>query len=240
MPAAIAVANSTLFVVSPMQVFFSDQIPDAYKNGWITFCGLPFCVTEDVLIPRPETEMLVDEIKDFLKKNPITSPSIIDVGTGSGCIAISLAKHFPTAKIMATDLSKKALAVASKNAKKHEVTNVRFRINNLLENLGSRSFDIIVSNLPYIPSSRIPTLDSSVKDFEPHLALDGGSDGFDLYRRLFSQIKKLLSLPKLITCEIDDTQGKVAKSEAEKFFPNGNISIKKDLSNLDRLLVVLN
>lgn len=222
-----------------MQVFSSDQIPDAYKNGSINFYGLEFLVTRDVLIPRPETEMLVDKIKTFLKDNPITSPKIVDVGTGAGPLAVTIGRFFPTAEITAIDLSPKALVVAETNAKKNKVTNIQFLPNDLLTNL-DKNFDILVTNLPYIPSERIPTLDSSVKDFEPHLALDGGSDGFDLYRKLFSQIVKLSSLPKLIVCEIDDTHGSIAIFEAKKFFPNGEISIEKDFSNLDRVLVVLN
>lgn len=222
-----------------MQVFSSDQIPDAYKQGWITFYGMAFDVTPDVLIPRPETEMLVNEVKDFLSNHPLLSPTVVDVGTGSGCLAISVAKLFPKAKITAVDLSERALNVAKRNAAKHAVTNIDFIVNDLLENADG-NFDVVVANLPYIPHSRLKELDSSVIDFEPILALDGGSDGFDLYRKLFSQLKKMAHLPKLIVCEIDDTHGDLAKTEAKNYFADAEISIKKDFANLDRVLVVLN
>lgn len=222
-----------------MQVFSSDQIPDAYKQGWITFYGMTFIVTPSVLIPRPETEMLVNEVKDFLSRSSILYPAIVDVGTGSGCLAISIGKLFPGAEITAIDLSQNALGVAKKNAKQHKVTNIAFRVNDLLVKI-DKNFDIVVANLPYIPHSRLKELDSSVIDFEPVLALDGGSDGFDLYRKLFSQIKTLTHLPQLIACEIDDTHGELALKEAQDYFPNAEIFIKKDFANLDRVLVVLN
>lgn len=222
-----------------MQDLSSDQTPDAYKNGSINFYGLEFLVTKDVLIPRPETEMLIAEVKIFLEKNSLTTPKIIDIGTGSGCLAITIAKLYPTSRVTAVDLSPKALEVARRNAQKHEVNNITFLVNDLLTNL-NENFDILVTNLPYIPHSRLKELDPSVIDFEPVLALDGGSDGFDLYRKLFMQVAKLPILPRLIACEIDDTHGDIAVFEAKKFFPSGKISLKKDFANLDRILVVLN
>jgi release factor glutamine methyltransferase len=222
-----------------MQVFSSDQIPDAYKQGWISFYGIPFEVTKDVLIPRPETEMIIDEVKNFIEQNNREIYSIADIGTGSGSIAITLGRLFPHSQITAIDISEKALEVARHNSAKQNINNIKFQNNDLLKNIKT-SFDVIVANLPYIPSSRIPTLDPSVKDFEPHLALDGGPDGFELYRQMFAQITSIDKLPQLIVCEIDDTHGKVALTEAKTFFPNAEILIKKDFANLDRLLVVLN
>lgn len=217
----------------------ADQTPEAYKRGWIDFYGMPFNVTKDVLIPRPETEMIVDEVKNFLNQDNSKTYSIVDVGTGSGAIAIALGKLFPHLQITAIDISEKALAVAKGNANKHHVENIKFQNNDLLKDLQTDS-DIIVANLPYIPYSRLAELDSSVIDFEPVLALDGGSDGFDLYRKMFSQITAWDKLPKLLVCEIDDTHGSLALTEAKNYFPNAKVSIKKDFSNLDRLLVVLN
>lgn len=220
--------------------------PSQYKKGWAEFYKLKFKVTPDVLIPRPETELLVDEILHFCNLKPDHCKLILDVGTGSGCIAISIAKnlsfHLEGVRLIATDISPKALRIARQNAKLNGVSDkIEFIQSDLLSafNLpaGRQACNlIIVANLPYIPTSRIPQLDSSVKDFEPHLALDGGADGFDLYRKLFNQIIKMQ--PKLIICEIDDTHGDIALQEAKKYFPNANIEIKKDLAGKMRILLI--
>ena len=219
--------------------------PKQYELGWAEFYKLKFKVTPDVLIPRPETELLVDEMLDYCKLSPVAC-TILDIGTGAGNIAISLTCNLGgcNVKIIATDISSKALKVAEQNAKLHGVeTRIQFITSNLLSNIifsRSKNFDIIVTNLPYIPTSRIPYLDPSVKDFEPKLALDGGEDGFDLYRKLFSQIKKLTSHPKLIVCEIDYTQADTAYNEAKKNFPNAKVEIKFDLANRQRILKITN
>ncbi|MBI2330277.1 peptide chain release factor N(5)-glutamine methyltransferase [Candidatus Daviesbacteria bacterium] len=221
--------------------------PSQYTNGCVEFCKLKFKVNPDVLIPRPETELLVDEVLKFISLLPTTYYqllTILDVGTGSGNIAISLASHSSSGnvKIIATDVSEKALKIAKQNAKFHKVENrIKFIQSNLLSNLrlhpkGVRL--IIVTNLPYIPSARIPYLDSSVKDFEPHVALDGGEDGFELYRKLFQQIQDKGWKPKLIIGEIDYTHGELAALEAQKYFPNAQIEVKKDLAHLQRILII--
>lgn len=216
--------------------------PSQYIKGWVEFYRLRFKVTPDVLIPRPETELLIDEVLSFLKHRPTETPTILDIGTGSGNIAISLATHLPTSnvgiKIIATDISKKALKVAKQNAKLHGVEKqITFLESNLLGKITQQP-DIIVTNLPYIPTKRIPNLDSSVKDFEPLVALDGGEDGFDLYRKLFTQIKKLNWNPKLIAAEIDNTQENIAYAEAKKYFPLAKIEVKFDLAHQPRILLI--
>lgn len=245
--------------------------PDAYQKGWIEFYKLRFRVTPDVLIPRPETELLVDEVLNRIKGDELKvkneksnsalktlhSALVIDLGTGAGNIAISIAKNLAShlrcgnVNIIATDISSKALKVAKQNAKLHGVENkITFIQSNLLsafdnsELLTLNSKLIIVTNLPYIPSSRIPYLDSSVKDFEPCIALDGGKDGFELYRKLFEQISKFEPAPlgrklKLIIGEIDYTQGELAVVEAKKYFPNAQVEIKTDLTHKQRILKIL-
>lgn len=235
--------------------------PKQYIRGWCEFYKLKFKITHDVLIPRPETELLVDEILKFYtlppqegRVNPIPF-TLIDVGTGCGNIAISIAKnrngHPGGVHIIATDISKKALKVAKQNAKLHGVQDkIEFVQSDLLNTIAS-SVDIIVSNLPYIPSARIPYLEPSVKDHEPLIALDGGPDGFDLYRKLFQQISKRMHNPgldlnaqtgigklKLIVCEIDYTQGELAVNEAQKYFPDAQIEVKHDLAKKQRILVI--
>ncbi len=233
--------------------------PPQYIQGWSEFYKLKFKVTPDVLIPRPETELLVDYISVNSVKQSLT---ILDIGTGSGNIAISLAKNLPKAKIFATDISEKALDVARENARKHKVDKKIFFIkSDLLSVFGQYDRlvyhtipDIIVTNLPYIPRGRIPYLDPAVKDFEPWIALDGGSDGFDLYRKLFEQIRhKFLqrsaggaSFPpqgwnsglKLIVCEIDDSHGDLATQEAKEYFPDAEVEVKTDLVQKQRILLI--
>ena len=240
--------------------------PTAYQTGFVEFYKLRFKVTKDVLIPRPETELLVDEVLKFVNgewsivngktnnkpstiNNKLSTIShtpytILDLGTGSGNIAISIAKNATNVKIIAIDVSKKALEIAKQNAKLHNVldqitfiqSNLLSTKNSLLRKIGT--FDLIVTNLPYIPSKRIPTLDSSVKDYEPHLALDGGGDGFDLYRKLFKQIKTMSLQFKLFVGEIDHTQGDIAYNEAKKYFPDSEVEIKFDLSHKQRILLI--
>lgn len=223
--------------------------PSQYIKGWVEFYKLKFKVTEDVLIPRPETELLVDEVLNFLTRRLTDTPilsdtlTILDIGTGSGCIAISISKNLPEATIIASDISKSALKIAKQNAKFHNsLDNIDFVESDLLNSFCC--FDelegdlIIVTNLPYIPSQRIPTLDSSVKDFEPHLALDGGKDGFELYRNLFKQIEEKRGKPNLLIAEIDYTQADIALTEAKKYFPNYKVEIKKDLAHKERILII--
>lgn len=202
--------------------------PSQYIKGWVEFYKLKFKVTADVLIPRPETELLVDEILRLKPK------SVLDVGTGTGNIAVSIAKNLPDSKVTATDISKKALNLARQNAKFHRV-NIKFILSDLLETI-FEPVDIIVTNLPYIPTDRIPYLDSSVKDFEPHIALDGGEDGFELYRKLFSQLKKRVW--KILIGEIDYTHGELAVNEALKYFPNARAEVKTDLAAKQRILLL--
>lgn len=211
-----------------------EEKPQAYSQGWIEFYKLKFKVTPDVLIPRPETELLVDAV--LLAKPKL----LIEVGTGSGNIAISVAKNLPNVKIIATDVSEKAIKVAKQNAKLHGVTKqIEFVVTNLIENLKSSDIpDIMVANLPYIPTERISYLDESVKDFEPWVALDGGEDGFELYRQLFIQMIQKNIFPKYLIAEIDYTHTETARMEAMKYFPKCQPEIKLDLTHRQRFLVV--
>ncbi|OGE70724.1 protein-(glutamine-N5) methyltransferase, release factor-specific [Candidatus Daviesbacteria bacterium RIFOXYD1_FULL_41_10] len=238
------------------------DIPKAYIQGYVEFYKLKFKVTPDVLIPRPETELLVDEVLKFVhgscfmvhRKTTNHQPridnrlTVLDLGTGAGNIAVSIAvtaakiiSHIGCVILIATDISEKALRVAKQNAMLHGVENkITFLKSNLLKGLrGVAQVDIIVTNLPYIPSARIPYLDCSVKDFEPHVALDGGEDGFELYRKLFQQIVDLNWHPKLIIGEIDYTHGELAIIEAMKYFPDAQIEVKKDLAHMQRILTII-
>lgn len=208
--------------------------PSQLVKGWVEFYKLKFKVSPNVLIPRPETELLVDEVLKLVRD----SFTVLDLGTGAGNIAISVAKNAPQVKVVATDISEKALEIAGQNAKFYNVEDrIKFIKSNLLEKVSGFP-DIIVTNLPYIPTQRISYLNSSVKDFEPHIALDGGEDGFALYRKLFAQVKEKSWQPKLIIGEIDYTHGELAVNEAQKYFPDAEIEVKKDLAHLQRILII--
>ncbi len=143
------------------------------------FCGLDYEVTADVLIPRHDTELLVSEA---VTRHP-EARTVLDIGTGSGCIAVSLQKRLSQAAVTATDISEAALAVARRNAEKHGAP-IDFLLGSLFAPVAGRRFDLIVSNPPYIPTADIETLDQEVRDYDPLSALDGGSDGLDIYRSL--------------------------------------------------------
>lgn len=219
----------------------NSQIPKQYLKGWLEFYKLKFKVDSRVLIPRPETELLVDEVLKFFEPNQ----TILDIGTGSGNIAISLAKNLKRTKIFAVDVSDDALDLAKENAKLNKVSDkIFFLQSDLLSSFRDSSLItlhsslIIVTNLPYIPRGRMPYLDASVRDFEPWIALVGGSDGFDLYRKLFQQIKEKNLVPKLLIAEIDYTHGELAIIEAKKYFPKATVEVKTDLTQNIRILLI--
>jgi release factor glutamine methyltransferase len=155
--------------------------PIQYITGETEFYGLPFRVTPDVLIPRPETEHLVEKVIELAAR--FEQPRIVDVGTGSGTIAVALAHKLPHAQIAATDISERALVVARKNAKRNGV-DFRFLTGDLLAPVAGERFEIVVSNPPYVPNANRATLSVEVREHEPALALFAGDDGLDVYRRL--------------------------------------------------------
>lgn len=216
--------------------------PRQYLQGWTEFYKLKFFLNENSLIPRPETELLVDEVLKLalqIKKDFNKTPTIIDIGTGSGCIAISVAKNLTDVGIVATDISPKALEVAIKNAKFHKVpqNKVVFIENDLYEKF-TVAPDIIVANLPYIPSARLKYIDPMVTEWEPAVALDGGVDGFELYARLFAQIAESKLYPRYLIGEIDYTHSDLAQSLSRKYFPEAEIEVKHDLAQKQRYFVV--
>lgn len=169
--------------------------------GTEEFCGLEFKVTADVLIPRHDSELLVSQA---LIRYP-DALSVLDIGTGSGCIAISLQKSFPNATVTATDISEAAVAVARINADKHH-SSIQFLAGSLFIPVFDRSFDLIVSNPPYIPTDVINTLEEEVRNYDPRLALDGGIDGLDLYRQLIPEAIEHLNPGGWIILEIGINQ----------------------------------
>jgi release factor glutamine methyltransferase len=155
--------------------------PIQYIVGEQEHYGLPFRVTPDVLIPRPETEHLVEKVIEWARH--LEKPRIVDVGTGSGAIAVALAHHLPHATVTAIDLSAPAVAVAEENAKRNKV-GIRFLCGDLLEPVAGEAFDIVASNPPYVAGADRHTLSVEVRDYEPSMALFSGEDGLDIYHRL--------------------------------------------------------
>lgn len=175
--------------------------PYAYLTGEREFMAVPFFVTPAVLIPRPETEFLVQVVAKELAG--VSTPRILEIGVGSGAVAITLAQLLPDAQITAVDLSAAALAVASRNTERHHLEHrIRLLCGDLYAPVSGEAFDAVVSNPPYIPASEIPCLPRDVKNYEPHLALDGGPDGLSLYRRLTTELHILAQTPTLIAFEI--------------------------------------
>lgn len=199
------------------------------------FFGIDIKVTPDVLIPRPETELLVEFALDWLKKK--TGRILIaDVGIGSGCISVALGKHFHKATIIGTDFSNKALHVAKGNINKNSLENrISLVQTNLLAGLAAR-FDCICANLPYIPTKTLSSL--PVKNHEPLRALDGGDDGLRFIGPLLHQSQKVIKPGGLILMEIESTLSHSVFDFAAIVFPEASIKIHNDLSGLPRLVQI--
>ncbi|TAK05389.1 peptide chain release factor N(5)-glutamine methyltransferase [Patescibacteria group bacterium] len=235
--------------------------PVALLLGHKHFYDLTLAVAPGVLIPRPETELLVETVRAMTaagdagpglppraRRSTAEWPSgrtrgvdghgatIIDIGTGSGAIALTLAKHLPTARVIATDISPAALRLARKNARLLDLTRrVRFVKANLLP--PRLAPDLIVANLPYLPTAIWRSAPPDVKRYEPRSALDGGRDGLDAYRALFVQIvARVWRCPIII--EIDPSQKKKLPAVVKRFFPKGRIDFKKDLSGRWRVALI--
>ena len=197
------------------------------------FMKMDFYVNENVLIPRPDTEILVEEVINI--GNKIKEPKILDLCTGSGAIAISIAKNITNAEVYAIDISQKAIDVAKKNAKELDA-NVKFIKSNLFNKMEKMKFDIIVSNPPYIKKDVIKNLSKEVKR-EPELALDGGIDGLDFYKRITEQAMDYLKIGSYLCYEIGYDQKDEVIDIIEKHGNYTNIYCKKDLGGNDRVIV---
>jgi len=233
--------------------------PLQHITGSTSFCGLEIAVNRHALVPRPETELLAELGWNFLSTLNSQPSTCLDFGTGTGCIAIALAVKCPTAKIVATDVSADALALAMRNAVRNGVAE---RIEFLqgdglaaLQNVGQASclslsdekktgtggtpvlrFDLIISNPPYIPSAEIATLEPEVRDFDPRGALDGGADGLDYYRLLASQAPAFLKPGGKVMLELGDGQAEAVRKifETEKWVVE---AVKEDYSHRPRILI---
>ena len=193
-----------------------------------------FFVNNDVLIPRPETELIIEQILKILPKK--SKKNILEIGTGSGCIAISLIKERPNCRIVAIDKSLKAIKVARKNAEIHQVGKKVNFLNIDIDKYFGNKYDLIVSNPPYIKSSKLLSLDKDVRLYEPKIALSGGISGLEIFFKIINKCKKLLKKNGMLILEIGERQGKELKKYLELNEFN-QIKIYKDLSGKDRCLV---
>jgi release factor glutamine methyltransferase len=199
---------------------------------------MEFLVNPAVLIPRPETELLVETAIELVKN--FSYLSIVDVGTGSGCIAVSLAKYLPQTTIWAIDLSEQALQTAGQNAARQQVQDrVTFLKGDLLSPL-PESVDLIASNPPYVRGAELaaPFTTPEVYHYEPRLALDGGEDGLQTIARLLAQAGPKLRPGGSVLVEIGAAQGQAVAQLAQRYFPEAAVTVKPDLAGLDRLLVI--
>ena len=204
-----------------------DGEPLQYVLGNTEFMSLEFDVNPSVLIPRSDTETLVE----YVIENAPVSPSILDIGTGSGCIAISLCHYIKGSSVTAMDISEKALETACNNAKKNNA-DVKFIQHDIMTDFEG-AFDIIVSNPPYIESDVISGLDKNVRDFEPHTALDGGADGLDFYRRITKIAPLLLNVGGMLCFEVGHTQAQAVCDMMKHKF---DTEIIKDLCGIERVV----
>ncbi len=248
-PRTWVMAHPELTLTSEQQERLGDALtqleigkPFPYVLGHWEFFGMEFDITPEVLIPRPETELLVEKAIEWMQESKVRR-TVADVGTGSGVIAVSIAANIPTSHILATDISPKALAVAENNARKF---NVADRINFVECDIlpprpasfsTEEHLDLLCANLPYIPTETLHNL--PIYGREPTLALDGGADGLDLFRRLMSVAPEWMAPNSLILLEIEATLGVQALNLACDMFSRAEIHLHQDLTGRDRLLEIM-
>lgn len=218
----------------------AQRVPLQHLTGSAGFLGLDLRVNSAVLVPRPETEMLAQLAIDRLKSAPAAGPRrALDFGTGSGCLAIALAVAVPEAEVHAVDLSPEALEVARGNALQNGASRIGFHLGDGFAALpaGTEPFDVLVTNPPYIPTAEIATLEPEVRDHDPRMALDGGADGLDFYRRLNREARPWLRPGGSLLAEFGDGQAAALSGmfTLGGWFIDG---VEKDLSGRERVLIV--
>ncbi len=233
-----------------LKYFFSlinkraNYFPVAYITGQREFYGMNFQVNKNVLVPCPETELLVEEVIDYCSKRKGNDLTIADIGTGSGIIALTLKKYLPNSKILATDKSKKALKIARINGRKLKLK-ISYYSGNLLEPIKLKKIDIIVANMPYVDSkgknyhrSSNLSVHKKILSKMPSISLFGGKYGLEIYEKFFKQIVKLKYSPEAIFCEIGHSYLVQTKKLVNNIFPKSQFEIKKDLAGLNRILII--
>jgi len=219
------------------------NVPVAYLLGKTEFYSLDLNITADCMIPRPETELLVERAVEFLRTRT-GRQFVCDLCTGCGCIAVAIAHNCPDARIIATDISDAALKIAAQNIEKY---NLKDRIQLLcgdlfdpiMPQLDTGKFDLIVCNPPYVSAAEFEALDKTVKDHEPRLALFAGHDGLDIYRRITEKADDFLKPDAALILEIGYSQGQAVRELLEKMGCFADIKIEKDFHNNDRIVTAV-
>ncbi len=253
-PRASVVASSPTRLLPPYQLsafraFVARCVsgePMAFVTGTTEFYGLEFVIDRRALIPRPETEHLVEMALARSKANvPVSATRqtsgkapVVDVGTGSGCIVVSLAVKLPEARLIATDISSDALALATENARRHKVSSrIQFLRGDLLSPVPVRA-EGIVANLPYVTTAEWERLPRNIRDHEPRAALDGGPDGLTYIRRLLSQASQRIKPEGWLLLEIGATQGQAVAALARQAFPLAAVNLHRDYAGLTRIVEI--
>jgi len=215
--------------------------PIAYLTGKTEFYSIELNITPDCLIPRPETELLVERAVEFLRTR--TGKQLVcDLCTGCGCIAVAIAKNLADADIIATDISDAALSIAAKNIEKHQLKNRITPLcgdlfDPLLPQMTDNKFDLLVCNPPYVSAPEFEKLDKNVKDYEPRIALFAGADGLDIYRRIIEKADDFLKPDAALMLEIGYSQGQAVKELLEQADCFAKVTIEKDFHNNDRIAI---
>lgn len=217
--------------------------PVAYLLGKTEFYSLDLTITSDCMIPRPETELLVERAVEFLRTRT-GRKFVCDLCTGCGCIAVAIAKNCPDSRIIATDISDAALKIAAENIKKYNLAEqIQLLCGDLFDpvvpQLETEKFDLIACNPPYVSANEFNALDKTVKDHEPRLALYAGPDGLDVYRKIAEKADDFLKPDAALILEIGYSQGKAVRELLEKMACFTEIKIEKDLHNNDRIVTAL-
>lgn len=207
--------------------------PHAYQDGTTNFYGFDFIVNSSTLIPRPETEQLVERTVELIAaKHSSAALRILDIGTGSGVIAITMKKLLPNSTVEATDISAEALATAKQNARANQV-DITFHCGNLFEPISAK-FDLVIANLPYVPAARWRFLETQVRHYEPRTAIIAGRDGLKWIKQFCEQVEPYLTIKGFVALEIDDTHGPRVVQLLSRALPNHHCFVEKDLAHRDR------
>lgn len=211
--------------------------PIAYIVGSQSFLGFHLICDERALIPRPETEQLVEIVVKEIRGRRLAEPKILEVGTGSGAIAIALKKYFTASQITATDVSAEALELAEDNAVKLGVE-IELIESDLLQEVPKQKYNVIVANLPYVPTERLSFVTGEILDWEPKVAIEAKDDGFGYIRELLRNVEPYLAKNAFIALEMWHTHGELVTAAAKEFLPTANVEVKQDLAGFDRFALL--
>ena len=222
--------------LNPIISRIENNYPVQYLIGHVEFYGFKIFINENVLIPRFETETLVEKTLHYLNKLSLSEASVLEIGTGSGCISITLKSLLPSLEITALDISSAALRVAKRNARYHHCK-INFVHQDMFRCRLINKYDVLISNPPYIPEGEQLDLKTS---FEPPIALYAGKDGLKYYNQIFKIANEILNEKFLIALEIGEEQGRALKAKAKQHFPQAKVVLEQDLAGKDRYLFIFN